>query len=238
MILWTCNNRRVASVTAPNVKASGRARAKSPDVKRYDREYFDRWYRDPRHAVVHRGVLARRVQLAVAAAEYLLERPIRSVLDVGCGEAPWRALLMRVRPGMRYVGVDSSRYAVQRFGRTRGIRLGTVGELGRMKLGGPFDLVVCSDVLHYVGTAELERGLFALQRLVGGVAFFELFTKEDATIGDDVGFQPRAAATYRRLFRAAGFTPLGLHCYAGRALEPELIMFERGAPPPRERRRR
>jgi SAM-dependent methyltransferase len=206
--------------------------------KRYDRAYFDRWYRDPRYAVVHRGVLARRVQLAVAAAEYLLERPIKSVLDVGCGEAPWRALLMRARPGVRYVGVDSSTYAVARFGRTRGIRLGTFGGLGRMKLRGPFDLVVCSDVLHYVSTAELVRGLGALQRLVRGVAFLELFAKEDATIGDDVGFQPRPAATYRRLFSAAGFTPLGLHCYAGRALEPDLITFERGAPPARGRRRR
>jgi SAM-dependent methyltransferase len=205
--------------------------------KRYDRAYFDRWYRDPRRAVVHRDVLARRVQLAVAAAEYLLERPIRSVLDVGCGEAPWHALLERVRPRARYVGVDSSVYAVARFGRARNVRLGTFGGLARMRLGGPFDLVVCSDVLHYVDTAELERGLRALQKLTGGMAFLELFTKEDATIGDDHGFKPRAAATYRRLFRAAGFVPLGLHCHVGRALEPDLISFERGAPAPRAGRR-
>ena len=207
-------------------------------AKRYDREYFDRWYRDPRRAVVRRDVLARRVQLAVAAAEYLLERPIRSVLDVGCGEAPWRALLQRARPGVRYVGVDSSAYAVTRFGRSRGIRLGTLGGLGALKLGGPFDLVVCSDVLHYVATAELARGLRALEKLTGGVAFLELFTKEDATIGDDAGFQPRAAATYRRLICAARFVPLGLHCYAGRAIAQDLIAFERGAPPPRRHRRR
>ena len=226
-----------------SVKAPRRTRAESPSdpaagsrAKRYDRAYFEYWYRDPRHVVVHRGVLERRVQLAVAAAEYMLERPIKSVLDVGCGEAPWRALLMRARPGVRYVGVDSSAYAVRRFGRTRGIRLGTVGGLGRMKLGGPFDLVVCSDVLHYLSTAELAQGLRALQRLVRGVAFLELFTREDATIGDDVGFQPRGAAAYRRLFRAAGFVQLGMHCYAGRALEPELIMFERGAPPRRRSR--
>jgi SAM-dependent methyltransferase len=217
--------------------SSARLRAR-PAAKRYDRESFDRWYRDPRKAVVHRDVLARRVQLAVAAAEYLLERPIRSVLDVGCGEAPWRALLLHARPGVRYVGVDSSAYAVRRFGRTRGIRLGTLGGLGPMKLGGPFDLVVCSDVLHYVETAELARGLRSIQRLVRGVAFLELFTKEDATIGDDVDFQPRSAATYRRMLRAAGFVPLGLHCYAGRALEPDLIAFERGAPEFRWRRRR
>src|SRR5262249_42816700 len=77
------------------------------------------------------------------------------------------------------------------------------------------------------GRAGRAGGLGAVEGLVGGLAFLGLFAKEDATIGDDVGFQPRPAATYRRLLRAAGFVPLGLHCYAGRALAPELVAFER-----------
>ena len=52
--------------------------------KIYDRDYFDRWYRE--RPVLSRQRLARKVALAVATAEYHLERPIRSVLDVGCGE--------------------------------------------------------------------------------------------------------------------------------------------------------
>ena len=49
-------------------------------AKTYDRAYFDRWYRqggigDPRR-------LARKVALAVATAEYHLERPLRTVLDI------------------------------------------------------------------------------------------------------------------------------------------------------------
>ena len=61
--------------------------------KRYDRAYFDRWYR-------HGGIggarrLARKVALAVATAEYHLERPVRTVLDIGCGEGPWRAPLLK-----------------------------------------------------------------------------------------------------------------------------------------------
>jgi SAM-dependent methyltransferase len=198
--------------------------------KRYDRSYFDRWYRDPRHTVVTEGVRGRRVQLAVAAAEYLLERPIRTVLDIGCGEAPWRALLRAARPTVRYTGVDSSTYVVQRFGRSRNIKLGTVGTLDRLGLPGPFDLIVCSDVLHYVPTDELRRGLATIEQLLGGMAFLELYTTEDDTEGDDDGFQPRRAAVYRRLFRAAGLIPLGLHCYVGRALKDELITFERGGP--------
>ncbi len=206
-----------------------RARRGAPvPAKRYDRAYFERWYRDPRYAVVHHGVLARRVQVAVAAAEYLLERPLRTVLDVGCGEAPWRALLRHARPRVRYTGVDSSEYVVRRYGRRRGIRLGRLADLGRLKLDPPYDLIVCSDVLHYVETEEARRGLAAIGRLLGGVAFLEIFAKEDETEGDQEGFQPRSAAIYRRLFRQAGLVPLGLHCYAGRALLRTLTVFERG----------
>src|SRR5262245_66212958 len=101
-----------------------------PRAKTYDRAYFDRWYRDSRNALFPHGMLPRRVQLAVSAAEYLLERPIRTVLDVGCGEGRWRALLLQVRPGIRYIGVDSSEYVVRRFGANRDIRLGSFGHLG------------------------------------------------------------------------------------------------------------
>jgi SAM-dependent methyltransferase len=198
-------------------------------TKAYDRNYFERWYRDPRHAVVQRDVLARRVQLAVSVTEYLLERPIRNVLDVGCGEAPWRALLRQARPRVRYVGVDSSEYVLERFGAKRGIRRGRLGQLGRLGLRGRFDLIVCSDVLHYVSADEAKRGLRAIARLLEGVAFIEVFAAEDDTIGDDDGYQRRSAATYRRLFRAAGLIPMGMHCYSGRRLNDRLLALERGA---------
>lgn len=199
-----------------------------PQTKRYDREYFDRWYRHSRDALFHLAMLPRRVQLAVAVAEYLLERPIRSVLDVGCGEGRWRPLLLRARPGVRYLGVDSSEYVVGRYGRRRNIRLGRFGNLGRLGLRGPFDLIVCADMLHYVPLAEARPGLTAMARLLGGVAFIELYTASDRTVGDDVAFEARSPAAYLRLFRAAGLLHLGLHCYAGRRLRDRLMAFERG----------
>ncbi len=196
--------------------------------KLYDQRYFDRWYRDPRHSVVTEVVRARRVQVAVSVAEYLLEREVKTVLDVGCGEAPWRELLQHARPGIRYQGVDSSEYAVQRHGKARNIRLGSLGGLSKLKLKGPFDLIVCSDVLHYVATDEARAGLRTISRLLGGVAFLELFTKEDDTVGDNEGFVPRSTRAYHALFREAGLTPLGLHCYVNRRLLPVLTSFERG----------
>ncbi len=64
--------------------------------KLYDQAYFQRWYRDsglddPRQ-------LARKVALAVSTAEYYLQREVRSVLDIGCGEGAWWAPLRKLRP--------------------------------------------------------------------------------------------------------------------------------------------
>ena len=208
--------------------------------KAYDRAYFDRWYRDPAQAVIQREHLVRRVRLAVAAAEWVLDRPVESVLDIGCGEGSWRPALRRLRPGVRYLGLDPSAYAVRRFGRARNLLQAGVSDLAtralrreftRRELRPPFDLVVCCDVLHYVPTAALARGLAAIARLVGGggLAYVEFFTREDATEGDDEGFQPRAATTYARLVRAAGLTHVGLHSYVvKRSLGRELMRFEQG----------
>lgn len=198
-------------------------------MKRYDQRYFDRWYRRSRVGVGQREFVERKVQLALSAAEYVLGRKVRSVLDVGCGEAPWRALLRRKRPGLKYTGVDGSEYAVQRYGRLRNIKLGLFGDLGFMQLGGPYDLVVCSDVLHYVRASEIRKGLAALGPMVGGAAFLEAFTSADSIEGDHVEFQHRTPAVYRRLFDEAGLVPLGLHVYTSRARFGELVALERGA---------
>ena len=88
-------------------------------TKTYDRAYFDRWYRNG--GIGGAARLARKVALAVATAEYHLERPIRSVIDIGCGEGAWRAQLLKLRPRLDYIGFDSSDYAVGRYGRSRNL---------------------------------------------------------------------------------------------------------------------
>jgi len=196
--------------------------------KPYDRAYFDRWYRHPAHRIGGPADLERRVRMALGVTEYLLARPVRTVLDVGCGEGRWRAPLRRARPGLAYTGVDSSRYVVGRFGRSRGIRLGTLGSLSEAGLEAPFDLVVCADMLHYVPLAELRRGLATLRALTGGVAFLEALTVSDGVGGDTRGFQRRTAATYRRLFREAGFVQCGPHLHAGPLVAGEMAALEAG----------
>ena len=68
-------------------------------------------------------------------------------------------------------------------------------------------------MLHYLPTRELTRGLPALAELCGGVAFIEIFAREDATEGDEHDFQPRPARFYRQRLQALGLRPLGSHCW-------------------------
>ncbi len=194
--------------------------------KTYDRDYFDRWYRSPR-AVVRRTVVERKARLALAATEHLLGREVRTVLDVGCGEAPWRGMLRRIRSDVDYTGIDPSDYVVRRYGRQRDVRQGTLQSLDRLDLSRSYDLVVCSDVLQYLPNAEVKQGLRLLAKRVGGVAFIEAFTAGDDMVGDRELWHARSAGWYRRAFADAGLIPVGLHLYIGPRLRSATNELER-----------
>ena len=89
-------------------------------------------------------------------AEWVLGRPIRSVLDVGCGEGNWRAPLRRLRPTVHYEGVDPSTYAVARYGRRRQLHLGGITSLQELPLRASYDLVVCCGMLNYLDEDTLR----------------------------------------------------------------------------------
>jgi SAM-dependent methyltransferase len=197
-------------------------------TKRYDRAYFDRWYRDPRRRIDAPGELRRRVAMAVAITERFLGRPVRNVLDVGCGEGRWRAELRRLRPRVDYLGVEPSEYAVERFGARRNLIRGGFGELPDLDLGGPFDLVVCADVLHYVDDAELASGLPELAAAVGGAAYLEVLAAEDPVEGDRRALRMRSAATYRAALRRVGLAPVGCHVWLCRELAERAAELESG----------
>ena len=198
--------------------------------KRYDRSYFDHWYRANGAGVGRSALLRRKIALAVAMAEHYLGRPLRSVLDVGCGEGAWRAPLLKLRPNLDYLGVDSSEYAVARYGARRNLRLVRFGQLGQLRFGPPVDLLVCADVLHYLPAAELHAGLSGFAELCHGLAYVETFCGGDAVEGDEHGFIPRSAAFYRRALADAGFTACGSHGYLAPTLAEDAVALESIAP--------
>jgi SAM-dependent methyltransferase len=166
--------------------------------------------------VLDRAEVARRAALITAIAEYLLERRVRSALDVGCGEANWRAPLLQLRPRLHYTGVDPSEYVVRRFGRRRNIILGAAETLATLRLRTPFDLVIASGVLNFLSDRALSSAVSEIARLTSGVAFLEIFTSSDEVVGDTRGWKRRSARHYRRLLKAAGLVQCGPHCYVSR----------------------
>lgn len=194
--------------------------------KVYDQAYYDRWYRDPRTRVRSEDSLRRKVRMAASIAEFFLGRPLETVLDVGCGEGAWLAPLKALRPGLEYLGVDGSAYAVDRFGGSRNLRHASFGDVGKVAPRGRFDLVVCADMLHYVDDAELERGFPQVVKRLGGVAYLEVLTTEDDVDGDLAGWNPRSAAFYRDFFRRHALAPIGLMCWIGEAMSDRATSLE------------
>jgi SAM-dependent methyltransferase len=196
-------------------------------VKHYDQSYFHRWYRNPRTRVITPGDTRRKAQLALSAAEYMLGRSVRTVLDIGAGEGAWLPALRAIRPAVRYTGVDPSEYVVRRFGRRRNIHYGTFGALDEVGLlADSYDLVVCCGVVNYLTKRELERGLQVIAAILAGVAFIEVWTTADDIVGDRRGWQKHAPEFYRRIFRRAGLIACGMHCYVGPALADEPAAME------------
>jgi SAM-dependent methyltransferase len=194
-------------------------------TKQYDRTYYDRWYRSQR-AVITQEWRRRKVHHALAAAEFVLEREVRSVLDIGCGEGAWRADLRRLRPGISYLGIDPSEYAVRRFGLRRNIRRGSFTDLDHLRIPGNFDLIVCADVLAYIPSTDLHRGLVAIRKRAR-VAYIEAYAESDELVADLDGWHHRSEREYRRAFQRAGLIACGLHCYVSREEQYRLAALER-----------
>lgn len=181
--------------------------------KRFDAEYFDKWYRHPAHRVGTAADLERTVRFAVSAAEYVLARPIRTVLDVGAGEGRWAPIIRRLRPRAQYHGVEPSSYALARYGKRRNIVRGTADDLDTLFPSRAFDLVVCCSVLNYLPRAPMTRALAQLARHTEGLAYLEIFTSADDVEGDTGGWHAETPRNYRDFLRRAGFVACGLHCY-------------------------
>lgn len=196
-------------------------------LKRFDGAYFDKWYRHPEHRVGTRADLARVVRFAVTAAEYVLARPVRSVLDAGAGEGRWEPVLRSLRPAARYYGVDPSDYVVRRYGRRRNIVRGTLDDLASLFPERRFDLVVSCSVLNYLDRETMACGIRSIAARTGGLAYLEIFTVDDNVEGDTAGWHAEARDVYRRAVSTAGLIPCGLHCYIPSDHRTNLVELER-----------
>ncbi len=205
-----------------------RDEAPSGDGRRYDQAYFDKWYRHPTHRVKTATELRRQLEFVLHTAEWMLGRPVRTVLDVGCGEGNWQPVLTKLRPSLSYHGVDPSAYAVARYGKRRGLQQGGVEDLDTLALRPSYDLVVCCGMLNYLSAAQFTRGMAQVARRTGGVAYLEIFAKGDAFEGDTDWPPLKPASWYRGVLAKAGLHSIGMQCYVPEARRPLVARMERG----------
>jgi len=147
--------------------------------ERFDASFYRRFYLDPRTRVVTRKEMVRRADLVAAFVRHG-EYPVRRILDVGCGLGLMRAQLLRHFPRASYTGLEASAYLCERLGWQQ-------GSAATFESRKPYDLVICYDVLQYLGTREAAAALRNLARLCRGVLHFGVLTTEDWELYCDQG---------------------------------------------------
>jgi len=172
---------------------------------RFDRDYYHRFYHDPRTAVTSLHEMRSRAGLIAAYCNYV-GLPVRRLLDAGCGTGLMRAPLRRRLKRASYVGLEISEYLCARYGWVH-------GRIEDFRADTPFDLVICYDVLQYLDERAARRALANLARLTRGVLYFTALTRADWRDNcdrrrTDPQVNMRSAAWYRKRLRR-GFREIG-----------------------------
>jgi SAM-dependent methyltransferase len=137
----------------------------------FDRDYYQRFYFNPRTAVTSRAEMRARARMIVGCVDYL-GLPVGSILDAGCGVGLLRAPLLRSFRRADYTGVEVSEYLCQRYG-------WHCSSVEKFRSRRRFDLVICYDVLQYLAEPQARRAIANLARLCRGALYFGALTAED-----------------------------------------------------------
>jgi SAM-dependent methyltransferase len=171
----------------------------------FDRDYYQRFYFNPRTAVTSGAEMRVRARLIAGCVDYI-GLPVSKILDAGCGVGLLRTPLLRSFKRAAYVGLEYSEYLCERYGWQQ-------GSVETFRTRERFDLVVCYDVLQYLSAAQARRAIANLSRLCRGALYFGALTREDWRENCDQTRTHRISGLrpgnwYRREL-ARAFRPLG-----------------------------
>lgn len=172
----------------------------------FGRDYYRRYYFDPRTAVVTRAETRARARFIAALAVHS-GITVRRILEAGCGTGMLRTALRPLLPRAEYVGLEVSEYLCRRYGWES-------GRIEDYRASAPFELVICYDVLQYLDNVAAARALANFARLCRGVLYFSALTSFDYRHNcdrarTDTRVHLRSADWYRARLRR-GFREAGL----------------------------
>jgi SAM-dependent methyltransferase len=191
----------------------------------FDRDFFKRFYEDAPTTVISEEDVFKRACFVLAYLAHL-QVPVQTVLDAGCGTGLWQHALAQIDTDIQYLGIDPSPYLCEKYGWFQS----SVAEFRSRK---KFDLVVCQDVMQYMGADEVERSFVAIAAACRGALYFDVPTSDD--IADDLldmkktdrKINVRSAAWYRRRL-AKHFENAGGGVFIAKNAGAVLLALERG----------
>ena len=148
------------------------------NADRFDKAYYDRYYRNPGTRVCSPGEVQRQGDFVAAYLRHL-EVPVRSVIDIGCGLGRLLSTLAEAFPKAHALGVESSAYLCAELGWES-------GALPDYPTHRQYDLVVCYDVLSYLEDDDAAEAIKALGELTRQALYFGTLTLEDRELCDPV----------------------------------------------------
>ena len=171
---------------------------------RFDKAYYDRYYRNPATRVCSPREVQRQGDFIAAYLRHL-EVPVKSVLDIGCGLGRLLGALTGAFPKARAVGVESSPYLCDALG-------WEAGSLPHFPTARQYDLAICYDVLSYLEDDPAAESIKTLSRLTRRALYFGALTLEDRELCDpvrtDTDVYLRSNRWYRRRL-GRHFEPVG-----------------------------
>ena len=193
--------------------------------REFDRAFFKHFYEDASTSVISEEDVFRRACFVLAYLSHL-QVPIHTVLDAVCGTGLWKKALHDIDDSIGYFGIDPSPYLCVRYGWFQS----TVAGFRSKK---KFDLVVCQDVMQYMGADEVERSFAAIARVCRGALYFDVPTTDD--IDDrlldmkktDRKINVRSASWYRKRL-AKHFENAGGGVFVAPRARAVLLALERG----------